>query len=129
MRNLAAIVDGTALRTPQIGGPTYLPKVPQSIGLIDWTASMQQVRNLVRATTRPYRGAWCDIRYRGNSVRMVIWDAMPYSNDGMPYSHDAAPQLPTGAIAGEFEGLPLIRCGDGVMLIKEFTVEPSLDRA
>ena len=122
MRNLSAIVDGTALRSPQAGEPTYLPKVPRSIGLIDWSASTQQVRNLVRATTRPYRGAWCDIGYRGKSVRMVIGDAMPYS-------HDATPQLPIGAIAGELEGLPLIRCGDGVMLIKEFTVEPSLDRA
>jgi len=118
LRNVVAILDGTATRTPQTGEPTYLPKLTPAVGLIDWNAPMQQVRNLVRAKTRPYRGAYCDIDYRGNRVRMVIWDALPYPGG-------TTDQPRTGAIAGEIDGQPLIRCADGLMLIKEFTLEPA----
>jgi methionyl-tRNA formyltransferase len=121
IENVAAILDGTAARTRQSGEPTYLPKVPPSIGRIDWTATMHEIRNLVRATTRPYRGAWCEIDYRGDRVTMRVWEIAPFAPETQP-------ALPTGVVVQELDGKPLIRCSDGLMLISDFTVAPQVPR-
>ena len=115
MRNVARILDGTASRTPQTGEPTYLPKLTPAVGLIDWTVPMEGICNLVRATTRPYGGAYSNIDYRGTRVKMFIWEAVPFSYDielgGRP-----------GVIVHELQGKPLIKCRDGIMLVKDFTL-------
>lgn len=115
MRNVARILNGTAARSPQVGEPTYLPKVTPAVGLIDWTAPMQSICNLVRAVTRPYGGAFSDIDFQGKRTRMFIWDAVPFS-------HDIDFGGPAGVIVYELNGKPLIKCQDGTMLVKDFTV-------
>jgi methionyl-tRNA formyltransferase len=117
MRNTAKILDGTAPRTPQTGEPTYLPKVTSATGLIDWRVPMREICNLVRAMTRPYGGAFSDIDYGGRRVRMVIWDAVPFSYD-MEFGGRA------GGIVHELDGKPLVKCRDGILLVKDFTLAP-----
>jgi len=114
-RNVARILDGTAARTPQAGEPTYLPNVTTGDRLIDWTAPMQAICNLVRAMTRPYDGALGDIDHEGKRTRMIIWDAVPFSRDIVLEGE-------SGLIVHELHGKPLIKCRDGIMLVKDFTL-------
>src|SRR5262249_51587411 len=117
LQNISRILDGTASRTPQAGTPTYLPKRSPEQGLISWTMRMDEVCRLVRAVTRPYGGAFTDIDYRGRRVRMVIWDAVPFS-----YDIELAGAV--GSVVHELDGHPLIRCRDGILLVREFTQFP-----
>jgi methionyl-tRNA formyltransferase len=116
-RNIDGILDGTAPRTPQTGEPTYLPKVTPALGLIDWTVPMRGICNLVRAMTRPYGGAFSDVEYRGRRVRMLVWDAVPFS-DAIEF------EGPAGAVVHELDGKPLIKCRDGIVLVKDFSLAP-----
>lgn len=70
--NLPHILDGTAPRLPQdTREATYFGGRKPEDGLIDWSKSAAEIRNLVRAVTRPYPGAFC---HRG-STRVFIWQA------------------------------------------------------
>jgi methionyl-tRNA formyltransferase len=117
VRNVTALLTGTASRTPQTGEPTYLPKVRAADGLIDWRAPMREICNLTRAMTPPHGGAFSDLDYRGERVRMFLWEAVPFSYEiefeGWP-----------GTIVHELSGKPLIKCRDGILLVKEFTLAP-----
>jgi methionyl-tRNA formyltransferase len=115
LRNVDGILAGTTARTPQAGEPTYLPKVTAADRLIDWTAPMQTICNLVRAMTRPYGGAFSDIDYQGRRTRMIIWDAFPFSHE-IDFEGEA------GVIVHELGDKPLIKCRDGIMLVKDFTL-------
>jgi len=97
--------------------PTYLPKRTPEGGLIDWTMRMDQICNLVRAVTRPYGGAFSPVDYRGRGVTMHIWDAVPFS-------YDIAFEGGVGTVVHELHGKPLIKCRDGIMLVKDFTLTP-----
>jgi methionyl-tRNA formyltransferase len=115
IRNVPKILSGTAPRSPQTGEPTYLPKRTAEGGRIDWRKSVQEVCTLVRAVGRPYPGAFADIEYHGKAVRMIIWDAVPFS-------YDIEIEGEVGAVVYELEGKPLIKCGDGILAVKELTV-------
>lgn len=117
LANAPQILDGTAARTPQVGAPTYLPKRTTEQGRISWAMRMDEVCALVRAATRPYGGAFTDIDHGGRQVRMVVWDAVPFSYDI---------ELPgaVGSVVHELDGRPLIKCRDGLLLVKEFTRLP-----
>jgi len=114
-KNVPKILDGTAPRTPQLGVPTYLPKRTPEEGRIDWTMSIEDVWRLVRAVTHPYGGAFGDVDYQGRRVRMVIWDAVPFS-------YDIELEGTAGTVVRELDKKPLIKCKDGILLVKEFTV-------
>jgi methionyl-tRNA formyltransferase len=117
LANVPRILDGTAPRTPQVGVPTYLPKRTPEQGRIAWTMRVDEVCTLVRAVTRPYSGAFTDIDYRGERIRMVVWDAVPFS-------YDIRMEGPVGSVVHELDGHPLIRCRDGLLLVKDFTRLP-----
>lgn len=56
---LPQITNGTAPRTPQDAGQaTYYGGRRPADGEINWTRTPDQIRNLVRAVTRPYPGAF-----------------------------------------------------------------------
>jgi methionyl-tRNA formyltransferase len=69
---LPAYLAGKLELTPQGAGATFGRRTPAD-GRIDWTASAEQIRNLVRAVTRPYPGAFADLE--GTSVT-VWWVAL-----------------------------------------------------
>jgi len=117
LTNVPKILDGTASRTPQIGVSTYLPMRRPEGGQIDWTMRTQDICNLVRAVTRPYGGAFSSIDYHGRKATLHIWDAVPFS-------YDVEIEGKIGAIVHELNGHLLLKCSDGIMLVKDFTISP-----
>jgi len=54
------IADGTATATPQVGEPTFAPKLGIEDARLDWSAPAEVVRNRFRGVT-PEPGAWTTI--------------------------------------------------------------------
>ncbi len=80
---LPAIIAGTYTRKPQDhGSASYFGGRTPEDGQIDWQQSSEKVRNLVRAVTRPYPGAFT---YLGNR-KCCIWKAqtVPGQNEVEP---------------------------------------------
>jgi len=74
VENLPLLAEGRAPRTPQDHGEaTYTCKRIPEDGLIAWKASAEQVRNLVRALTDPYPGAYTFVRHGGQMRKLYIW--------------------------------------------------------
>jgi len=68
---LPEIIDGTSGRTPQDHArSSYYPPLSKDLGLIDWTKSARDIRNLVRALD-PVMGAYATV---GGEV-IKIWRA------------------------------------------------------
>jgi len=69
---LSDILNGATQGSPQKNADaSYFGRRTAADGEIDWRASAVDIRNLVRAVTRPYPGAFT---HRGNS-EITIWDA------------------------------------------------------
>ena len=74
VENLPLLADGSASRTPQDHSEaTYTCKRIPEDGLIDWKASAEQVRNLVRALTDPCPGAYTFMRHGKQMRKLYIW--------------------------------------------------------
>ncbi|MEH6373763.1 formyltransferase family protein [Streptomyces sp. KLMMK] len=103
-RSVPALLDGHAPRRPQLASnaTSFRARCPAD-GLIDFRYAAEDVRNLIRAVTDPYPGAYC---YAG-SRKITIWWA----------THAPAIPADQGAHrAGEVETGPtgvLVTCGDG----------------
>lgn len=74
-RRLPGILAGTAAPRPQEGPPSYGLQRRPSDSRIDWRADAADIDRLVRASTRPYPGAFTT--FEGAEVR--IWAAEPAS--------------------------------------------------
>jgi UDP-4-amino-4-deoxy-L-arabinose formyltransferase / UDP-glucuronic acid dehydrogenase (UDP-4-keto-hexauronic acid decarboxylating) len=69
---LPKIAAGTAPRTPQDERlATVMPARRPEDGRIDWTQDAEQIRNLVRAVTRPWPGAFTHVGDR----KFLVWQA------------------------------------------------------
>ncbi len=69
---LPKIIDGTAPRTPQDhANATYFGGRTPADGEIDWSAPAADIRNLVRAVTLPYPGAFTHF----GTTKCVVWAA------------------------------------------------------
>lgn len=102
------ILDGSAAQ-PQTGEAYYLPQRLPEDGAVDWSRSMADLHNFVRALTRPYPGAATTLE--GRMIR--IWRARPFMAQ-------AAPQVAVGTVVDRrADGALLVRCGDGLLLIDE----------
>jgi UDP-4-amino-4-deoxy-L-arabinose formyltransferase/UDP-glucuronic acid dehydrogenase (UDP-4-keto-hexauronic acid decarboxylating) len=70
-RSARSVLDGTAPRVRQMESKaTYYGRRRPEDGLIDWRWSAEDVRNLVRAVTHPYPGAYT---FAGGKKVMVWW--------------------------------------------------------
>jgi methionyl-tRNA formyltransferase len=95
----------------QRGEAFAYPKRTPADGRIDWTQSSEAICRLVRATTRPYPGAFATLG--DEAVR--IWRAQPFSRDLFA---DAA----AGEVCFVSAGPPpelVVRSGDGTVLIRD----------
>lgn len=107
-----AIADGRF--TPQEHeGAHYLPQRLPEDGAIDWCRSSGEVHDFIRALTRPYPGAFCDL---GNGARLKVWRATPLS----------LPEFP-GATPGKIVriypcGDLLVATGSGCLLVRDYEV-------
>ncbi len=110
---LPLIAAGTAPRTPQdpASASYYGGRTPAD-GEIDWTRSATEVRDLVRAVTRPYPGAFS---YLGDR-KVLLWNV----------DETAAPRpaLPPGTVAGVD---PLVvACRTGAVVVRTGQVEDGI---
>jgi len=65
---------GDIPRTPQDQSKaTYYPKRTPADGLIDWSATTEQIYRLIRAAGRPYPGAFTHFGQR----KLIIWRGQP----------------------------------------------------
>jgi UDP-4-amino-4-deoxy-L-arabinose formyltransferase/UDP-glucuronic acid dehydrogenase (UDP-4-keto-hexauronic acid decarboxylating) len=71
-RSARAVLDGTAPRIRQMESKaTYYGRRRPEDGLIDWHWCAQDVRNLVRAVTHPYPGAFTS----AEGKKVLVWNA------------------------------------------------------
>lgn len=94
----------------QKGEFKYLPKRIASDGEIDWGRSCYEVYNFIRALTKPYPGAFS---YVDDKDKIFIWSAIPIKG----YDDSSEP----GTILIKTDNLFLVKCGEGFILIKDYT--------
>lgn len=108
--------DGTANPVPQPTDPEAglrcFPRRPED-GLIDWSQSVESVHRLVRASSRPFVGAFS---FLDGQQRVTIWRAAPDKYSG-PFL--AVP----GQILGASDRGVLVACGDDVLCLSEVSIE------
>ncbi len=96
------LARGEQPRAPQDEqGATWCARRRPEDGWIDWRLPAEQVWTLVRASGRPYPGAFTSRR----SEQVVVWEAELV---GVAPFHGI-----TGQVQQLIDGAPLVRCGDG----------------
>ena len=117
---VAAIERGDAILHEQPADPSLslrcFPRRPED-GAIDWTASSDAVLRLVRASSRPFHGAYTSLE----GDRLVrIWRAESHSM-GFPFSAVPGQILQTGPTS------VVVACGSGSIRLKEATFGDGTD--
>lgn len=90
-------------------GSRCYPRLPEDSQIV-WTKSANEVSRLIRASSRPYKGAYSYL----NGERVTIWRAKPYFPDEEFYAipgHVVGVAKDTGHI--------LVACGQGMLEIEE----------
>jgi methionyl-tRNA formyltransferase len=88
------------------------PRRPED-GRIDWTRHVEQVHRLVRASSRPFAGAFTTFEGQ-DTVRIWAASVVPASGDVL-----AIP----GQVMERLEGDPVIACGDGALRLTDMTID------
>lgn len=93
------------------------PRRPED-GRINWTQAAEQIRRLVRASSRPFDGAFA---FLPDGRQVTIWRADIFAHPG-----------PFCAIPGQVmlreNGVPIVSCGQGCLALTELEI-PGLDAA
>lgn len=106
------LVRGLAPRIPQDHrGSSYFGGRRPEDGLIDWRWSAASIRNLIRAVTDPWPGAFG--RFRGR--KLAIWRA----------AEAPALDCPAGTLVVEPDGEPRVATGAGSLILLDVTWEGS----
>jgi methionyl-tRNA formyltransferase len=114
------VLADKAPRTPQDGSRATVCRSPRPTDLrIDWTRSAEGVHNFVRAFTTPMAGAYT--RVGGATLR--VFEARPVAGRSR-WSATAAP----GEVVGVSSAGPVVRCGEGYVVLRRFAFE-GLDEA
>lgn len=101
--------------SPQVGTPLRCyPRRPDD-SRIDWSQSTSDIHALIRASSRPYSGAFSFLE-DGRTVR--IWRADLVASD---VTHVAT----TGQYCYRNAEYPVIACGDGLLMITEASIDGS----
>lgn len=90
------------------------PRRPED-ARIDWSRPAQEVVRLIKASSRPYRGAYCYI----DEVELTIWDA----NISEPVTDYLA--VP-GTLISLSEGWVVVACGEGAVELVEYSLSSQL---
>ena len=94
------------------------PRRPED-GEIDWRVGLDSIYRLIRASSRPFAGAFSHLE---GEVKVTIWRATPVA--------DPAPFLAVpGQICYRDEGRPVVACADGLLRLDEVEVEGAQDEA
>ncbi|WP_448207942.1 methionyl-tRNA formyltransferase [Azospirillum sp. sgz302134] len=104
--------NGTIEPQPQSDDPAaalrVYPRRP-SDARIDWTAPAETILRLVRASSRPFDGAFTTLE---GETRITVWRAQRTQHPG-PFL--AVP----GQVCYGLDGDPVVACGDGVLRLTE----------
>jgi len=113
---------GTLASTPQSTAPSHVlrcyPRRPED-GRIAWNAPVSDVHRLIRASSRPYAGAYSMLE---GQRKVVIWRAQPVEHAG---GFCAVP----GHVCYRIDGDPVVACRDGMLRLTELDVEGISDAA
>ena len=104
------LVSNNFKRIPQTGEPSYYEKRTPDDGLIDWSKSVHEIYNFVRALTRPYPGAFTFL----NGQRLNIWKSQPFDSKIKYGSKNG--QIVEKFSTGDF----VVNCKDGLLLITDY---------
>ena len=84
--------------------------------MIDWSKSVHEIYNFVRALTRPYPGAFTFL----NGQRLNIWKSQPFDSK-IKY------ESKNGQIVEKFStGHFVVNCKDGLLLITDYEGEVTI---
>jgi methionyl-tRNA formyltransferase len=114
-RTLPKIINNEKILYPQIGIPSYCGQRKPDDSLIDWTMPVIEILRLIRASSRPYDGAYTFL----DNQKITIWKAQvsPLEILGVP-----------GQIL-VVDGTAHIVCGRGALHINEAEGMESLMKA
>jgi methionyl-tRNA formyltransferase len=87
------------------------PRRPED-GRINWTRSAEQIHRLVRASSRPFDGAFA---FLADGRRVTIWRADMFAHPG-PFC--AVP----GQVILRENGVPIVSCGEGCLALTELEI-------
>lgn len=85
------------------------PRRPED-AYIDWSASSEQIGRVVRASSRPFAGAYT---YLEGRQRVTVWKAKPFK---METEWCAVP----GQVLQRRDSDVVVACGEGALLLQEF---------
>ena len=110
-----AIAAGTTKPEVQSTDPRNIlrayPRRPED-GRIDWRQPVEQIFRLIRASSRPYSGAFTNFE---GEKQVIVWRAVPAPQQS---AFLAVP----GQVCYRSEGDPVIACGDGMLRLTEVEV-------
>lgn len=113
LETLELIKTGEADRTPQDDRKaTYAQKIAKEEGRIDWTASAQEIKNLIRGLN-PWPGAYTFY----NNNRLKVWASEIYDSKTKPSV------IPGTVVDTEAESGFIVQSGEGQLLISKVQPE------
>jgi methionyl-tRNA formyltransferase len=113
LRSIPRLLDGSITAREQRGSPSHYPRRTAEDGRIDWEEmDVWQVYNFVRAQTRPFPGAFGDLR--GTPCR--IWRARVFD------TRITYPDAEYGEVVEDFDGDLVVNCRGGLLLVDEYEV-------
>jgi len=106
-RFLDSLRRGTVRSVPQDASrATYNPRRTRDDDRIIWTKSAGEIQNLIKAVTRPYRGAWTTL----DGSELIVWSGVVL--------HTATKGFP-GRVCELHPGKgAAVQCGAGMLLIQ-----------
>ncbi len=115
--DIPKLLQGQYKLTPQIGEATYYPKRTPEDGLIDWSRTVFEIYNFIRALTKPYPGAFS--YYNDNKV--FLWKAQPFDTQISYYGAQIGEVVEVFP-SGEF----VINCNSGLLLVTSADITPEV---
>jgi methionyl-tRNA formyltransferase len=113
-KNIKDIFEAKLKSLPQVGESTYFPKRTPEDGEIDWSKTVFEIYNFIRAITHPYPGAFSYIQ----GVKIFIWEAQPFDTMIL-YADSIKGQIVEFFMNGDF----VVNCYSGLLLVTKYTIE------
>jgi len=119
LSRLPSLLAGDYTLAPQAGEPSWYPARTPEDGRIDWSGTLWDIHNFVRALAHPYPGAFTFAQGR----RVNIWGAQPFDTR-ITFPGAAAGEVVEIFDGGEF----VVNCNSGLLLVtsSEGTVRPGV---
>lgn len=125
LRELRKLRNGAATLVAQdTSRRLVMPQRSPRDGEIDWTVSADYIDRLVRASTKPYPGAFTT--WRGS--RVIIWSAHPIASGSSELDQGGfSPEvLLAGMDPGSFTAVDegfVVQCGSGVLRVTDWEID------